>query len=137
MNLIADPARRLSLLLWLVAVHSAVVGLGLIWQPAGLFARLGYAPVGEPFFPVQGGVFHVVMAVGYALAARDLPGNRCLVSFAIVVKAAATVFLVGYWLLKARLDVVLLSGIGDGLMAALIWAGYVSWRRQGIRGGTR
>jgi hypothetical protein len=136
-SLITDPARRLSLLLWLVAVHSAVVGLGLIWQPAGLFARLGYAPVGEPFFPVQGGVFHVVMAIGYALAARDLAGNRCLASFAIVVKAAATVFLIGYWLLEARLAVVLLSGIGDGLMAVLIGVGYASWRRQGIRGGTR
>ena len=137
MKTIADPSRRLSLLLWLVAAHSAVVGFGLICQPAGLFARLGYAPVGEPFFPVQGGVFHVVMAIGYALAARDLCNNRCLAAFAIVVKVAATVFLISYWLLEARLAVVLLSGIGDGVMAVLIWAGYASWRRSCTLGGTR
>ena len=133
-GILADPGRRLRLLLSLVAVHSAVVGLGLIWQPAGLFARLGYTPVGEPFFPVQGGVFHIVMAIGYLLASRDLVGNRCLTAFAIVVKAAATLFLLTYWLVANRLTVVLLSGIGDGVMAVLLRIGYVTWRRDSARG---
>jgi hypothetical protein len=137
MNFLTDPTRRLSLLLKLVAAHSALVGLGLIWQPASLFESLGYAPVGEPFFPIQGGVFHVVMAIGYYLAARDLAGNRCLAAFAIVVKTAATIFLLIYWMFVAHISVVLLSGIGDGLMAVFIWVGYISWRRQVAGGGSR
>lgn len=137
MNILADPARRLSLLLWLVALHSAAVGIGLILHPADLFALVGYAPVNEPFFPVQGGVFHVVMAVGYALAARNLSSNRCLIAFAILVKTAATFFLLIYWLMATQLLVVLLSGIADGIMAVLIWACYRPWRRLSNIGGLR
>ena len=82
MKLLADPSRRLRLLLRLVAAHSLAVGLALVLAPADVFVRLGYAPLGERFFPVQGGVFHIVMAAGYLMAARDLsvintpPPNR-------------------------------------------------------------
>lgn len=134
-SILRAPARRLSLLLVLVSAHSAAVGVGLIAQPPALLARMGYAPVGDPFFPVQGGVFHIVMAVGYAMAAADLDRNRCLAFFSVVVKVAATVFLVGYWLLIRRIDVVLMSGIVDGLMALALGLGYAAWRRtaEGVR----
>ncbi len=132
MGILAQPARRLRVLLWLVAAHSAVVGLGLILQPPALLARLGFTGPGDPFFPAQGGVFHIVMAVGYALAARDIDARSSLVVFAVVVKVLATVFLVGYWLHDPRAAVVLLSGIGDGVMAVLLAAGYRSWRKSTI-----
>lgn len=64
MPILASPLGQLQALLWLVALHSLAVGVGLLLQPADLLARAGYAPVGEPYFPSQGGVFHVVMAVG-------------------------------------------------------------------------
>jgi hypothetical protein len=135
-TILADPARRLSLLLWLVSFHSIAVGLGMIWQPPAVLSGLGYAPVGEPFFPVQGGVFHIVMAVGYALAARNLDGNRCLVKFTVLVKFMATVFLLVYWLFVARIPVVLGSGISDGIMAVLVGIGYLTWSRRAVKGGT-
>ena len=130
-----DPGYRLQLLLRLVGCHSALVGIGLICRPAFLFAKLGFAPLGEPFFPVQGGVFHVVMAVGYFMAAQDLEGNRSLVVFAIVVKTLATVFLLTYWLMINRLPLVLVSGIGDGAMGLLLWLAYQSWRSTRTQGG--
>ncbi len=127
-NMLADPSRRLALLLWLVSAHSTAVGLGMIWQPDAIFSSLGYAPVGEPFFPVQGGVFHIVMAFGYARAAHNMAENRCLVVFAVLVKSIATVFLLAYWIFVARISVLLLSGIVDGIMALLIGVGYRTWR---------
>ena len=130
MSLLRDPARRLSALLFLVALHSVLVGVGLIWHPSALMTRMGFDPCHEPFFPTQGGVFHVLMAVGYALAAVDLQRNRCLALFTVVVKTTATIFLILYWGLAGRQPVVLFSGLGDGAMAiAVAWA-YVSWRRS-------
>lgn len=126
MNILSDPDRRLKLLLRLVSLHSAVVGAGLILHPPAIFARMGYAQLTEPFFSVQGGVFHIVMAIGYAMAAADLDRNICLVRFSIVVKTVATAFLLLYWLLIDRVIVVLTSGLLDGAMAALIGLAYVT-----------
>lgn len=129
------PGWRLQFVLGLAAVHSAAVGLGLILHPAPVLAWLGYAPVNEPFFPTQGGVFHLVMALGYGMSARNLERFRCLAVFAVVVKIIATIFLLVYWLFVSSLPIVLLSGIGDGLLAAALGWFYVSWRRQQLIGG--
>ncbi len=136
MYVLKDPARRLSLLLWLVAAHSAAVGIGLMAHPAGIFARMGYAPLAEPFFAAQGGVFHIVMAIGYSLGAWDIRRNRTLVWFSIVVKAVATVFLLLYWLLIDDVIVVLASGLLDGAMAVIIALAYYTWRRSAPAEGT-
>jgi len=134
MQVLKNPALRLRTLLWLVAAHSAGVGLGLILHPASILSQAGYAPVSEPFFPVQGGVFHLVMALGYSIAAVDPLRHRSLVIFAILVKCVATVFLVVYWLAAGHLLVVLASGIMDGFMAALLAMATVSWDRAREKG---
>jgi len=132
--LLHNPALRLSTLLWLIALHSAAVGLGLVLHPAPLLAEMGYVSVNEPFFPTQGGVFHIIMAVGYAMAAQNLERRRSLVTFTVVVKALALLFLVTYWALAARLPTILLSGLLDGAMAvAVAWA-YMTWRRSRVEG---
>lgn len=125
-----QPAWRLRAVLVLAALHSAGVGLGLILHPSSVLVWLGYAPVNEPFFPTQGGVFHLVMAMGYGMAAHDLVRHRCLVVFAVAVKTIAFVFLLVYWLFVSSLPIVLLSGIGDGLLAAALAWLYAAWRGQ-------
>ena len=122
---------QLQLLLWLVALHSLAVGVGLVLHPARMLAAAGYAPVGEDFFPVQGGVFHLVMAVGYALGARDPERNAALIRFAVLVKLLACVFLLSYWLGQRHLLVVLGSGLVDGAMAVLILIAYRRWQGEG------
>ncbi len=124
---------RLQFVLWLVAVHSAAVAVGLMAHPVALLERLGFAAVGEPFFPTQGGVFHLVMAVGYAMAAWSPDRNRCLAVFSIVVKVLATLFLLVYWFVISRLPAVLLSGLVDGAMAVMIALAYAAWRREQAR----
>lgn len=128
--------QRLQLLLLAVALHSAGVGAGLIWHPAALLSSCGFAPVGEPFFVVQGGIFHVVMAVGYLLAARDPARQEGLVDFIIVVKIMALAFLTVYWLFFARVLTILASGLVDGAMALVIAWARRAWRRDARAGGS-
>jgi hypothetical protein len=130
MNVPGTPRSRLQILLWLVAIHSLIVGLGLILHPPALFHKTGYAAIHEPFFPVQGGIFHLIMATGYALGAGRPETQRPLIPFAILVKLIATVFLLAYWLLIDRIVVVLVSGLVDGAMALAIALAYSQWRRE-------
>lgn len=122
-SLLRDPSRRLTILLYIMAVHSFSVGAGLLIQVPELMALFGFQPCYENFFPAQGGVFHIVMAMGYALGAYDRVKYRCLIQFSIFVKAAATVFLLLYFLIIDRILMVLISGLGDGLFfAVLVWS---------------
>jgi hypothetical protein len=117
---LSDPRSRLSVFLWLVALHSTVVGILLVVLPADVMPLFGYAPLGEAFFKSQGGVFHFVMVVAYVLAARDPLKNQVLVEFSAVAKFIGTVFLVTYFLAVDRVWVVLLSGAGDFVMGVVI-----------------
>jgi hypothetical protein len=114
------------------------VGVGLIAIPPELLTSFGFNLVREPFFPIQGGVFHIVMSVAYAMAAWDPPRNDRLIVMAIIAKLMALSFLVAYYLIGEQIITILLSGIGDGLMAAiLLWARYRFMRsnREGVAGG--
>jgi hypothetical protein len=128
-RLLDDPTYRLRAFLWLVALHSLGVGIMLVALPPSVMASFGYATVTERFFQVQGGVFHFVMVVAYVMAAADLRRGDRLVVFAIIVKFMATLFLVVYWLAADPILVVLLSGLGDGVMAVLLWRLHAQHRR--------
>jgi len=69
MNLRED--KILSVFLWLVAVHSFLVGIGLIVLPSSAFEFLGFNPTFERFFSTQGGVFHSVMVLRYEMDGYD------------------------------------------------------------------
>lgn len=110
----------LSFFLWFVALHSLSVGLGLIIMPDSFMKSLGYEFCNERFFRSQGGVFHIAMAVGYAMVAYNLKRFECIVIFSIVVKLIAAVFLFSYSLFINPLIVIVLSGISDLLMCIII-----------------
>ena len=90
----------------------------------------GYAGCNEHFFPAQGGVFHIVMALGYALAASNLERNECLVVFSIVVKSAATIFLFVYYFAIEQIWSIIVSGIGDGLMMIILLLAWMSYSKS-------
>src|SRR6056297_296126 len=114
----------LSLILYLVSCHSFLIGLILIIRPQKLMALTDLAKVNEPFFPVQGGMFHIIMAVGYGLAAIDIQQFSALVLFSIIVKFMATGFLLTYYFKVQAQKIVLYSGIIDGLMGIVILTFY-------------
>ena len=114
------PCRWLWGVLVLAAVHSAAVGVGLIALPSRWLPAFGLAGEAERFFRAQGGVFHLLMAYAYLLAARRLPRAELLVHLAIVVKGTACVFLVLYAVLVSSAWVVVASAAGDGAFAVLL-----------------
>ena len=115
------PDKLLSTVLWLVALHSITIGLALIAQPTLLMKLLGFSPECEQFFPAQGGVFHVLMAVAYVMGAINIKKYHYLIVFSIIVKAVATLFLMVYCFTVEFKWIVLLSGIGDGVMGLIIF----------------
>jgi len=115
------PDRVLSTILWLVAFHSLAMGLALIAQPALLMKLSGFSSECERFFPAQGGVFHILMAVAYIMGATNIEKYYYLAVFSIIVKAVATLFLMVYCFAVEFKWIVLLSGIGDGVMGLMIF----------------
>jgi hypothetical protein len=125
-----NASKRLSLLFWLIALHSFLVGWLLILHPAGLIEMLGFNPIDNHFFPVQGGVFHILMSILYLAVARRWECYRWLINFSILVKSGALVFLLSYFFFMEPILMVLISGIVDGIMAGVIAAAYYSCRQQ-------
>ena len=97
---------------------------------ASNFTFFGFQPYTERFFPVQGGVFHIVMAVAYALAARSHGQNNALISFIVAAKLMATVFLLSYFVFVDPIWMLLLSASGDGALGLAILIAYNSAKKQ-------
>ena len=115
--------RRLAslegLLVGAIALHSYGVGFILVLAPGWALRFAGWASLGPPFFPVQAGIFHLVLATGYLLEYRRHHG----VSLLLVAKTTAFVFLMGATVLGGVPWAVPVSGMADGLMglaAALV-----------------
>ncbi|MEN8226358.1 MAG: hypothetical protein ABFS05_13465 [Bacteroidota bacterium] len=111
--------KYLKILLWLIALHSFVVAMLLIFLGEEGMQYFGFSS-GNSFFQVQGGVFHVVMCTAYLLAARKPSNNKGLILFIITAKLIAMLYLLIYYFCCEAVITVLLSGIGDGLMGLLL-----------------
>jgi hypothetical protein len=117
------PDKLLSTVLGLVAIHSLLMGLILIAQPAVLMEFAGFSPDFEHFFPAQGGVFHLLMTVAYLMGAINIEKYHHFIVFSVFVKAVATFFLILYCFAVEFKWIVFLSGIADGVMGLMIfWA---------------
>lgn len=112
--------KTLSVLLWLVALHSFLVGVGLIVLPSSFFEFLGFSKTFDRFFSTQGGVFHIAMSVGYALAGYNKEKYKQLIVFSVIVKFIATVFLLTYFIIISSQFLIIFSGITDLLMGISI-----------------
>ncbi|MDY6974437.1 MAG: hypothetical protein SV775_19310 [Thermodesulfobacteriota bacterium] len=136
-NLLRAPHKLLALILWLVALHSFLVGCGLVLQPPGLMAFAGFSLDYDRFFPAQGGVFHIVMAICYAMSAIDVGKSGRLIVFSIILKTTATAFLLIYYFVIDSKLIILLSGIGDGLMGLAILLSFCYYLSSSEFGKTR
>ena len=130
MEILTYPRLRLSVLLWLLGIHSFFVGVGMILLPASQMTFFGLAVVTEKFFPVQAGVFHFVLALAYILAGKDVDHFQGLVILTILAKFIATIFLFTYYLFIKQAWIILLSGIGDFLMGVLVLLAYWSYKKN-------
>jgi hypothetical protein len=130
MTILHDRQKRLGLILYLVSIHSLAVGLGLILLPLSLMPHFGFQVAVEKFFPVQGGVFHIVMSLAYAMAGYRTLRQEDLIVLSIAAKFTATVFLVAYGLFVHPIWMVWLSALGDAIMGSVILWAWRDCRRQ-------
>ena len=126
-------SRVLTFLFVIIAVHSFTVGFCLVLHPPDILWLMGFSPIGEKFFPVQGGVFHILMCMFYLAVALRIEGYRNMIYLCFFLKSAASLFLVFYYLFVKSIIVVLLSGIVDGIMATAIITVYYYYRKQELK----
>lgn len=96
---------------FLVALHSFVIGIMLMFATAWILDFAGWAEISNLFFPRQSGAFHVIMAVGYFLEYRASGTIRLM----LLAKGTAVVFLLIMSPWKEAWSVPF-SGIFDGLI---------------------
>ena len=123
-----DPGSRFSLVMWLISIHSFIVGVALIASSPELLELFGYKLINERFFSVQGGVFHIVMCVGYSMAAINPLRFDGIIFLSIFAKFMATAFLIIYSIFCDWILVVFLSGIGDFLIGLAIFYFYKKFK---------
>ena len=113
-----DRSKQERLLVFLVALHSLVVGMVLLSVPRWVASFGGWGGVDSVFFIRQGGIFHMVVAVGYVM---EYVRHRT-VALLLVAKSMATVFLVFSWTGDPSSARALpFAALGDGLMALLVF----------------
>lgn len=118
MKLKVDKA--ITVFLWLVALHSFLIGIGLIFLPLSAFKFLEFNTTFDRFFSTQGGVFHIAMAICYAMAGYDKIKYRQLIVFSIIVKFIAAIFLIIYFLIVSSQWLIIVSAVSDLLMGVII-----------------
>lgn len=123
------PRNAFRIILWLIAVHSFLVGMGMILIPSSFIEYLGFAANNDCFFRYQGGVFHIVMSIAYAGAAINIGRDNSLVFLTIAAKFMATVFLFSYYFFAAQIVIIFLSGIGDFLMGIIVSVLFVRYKK--------
>lgn len=122
--------KLLITILWLMALHSFSVGLGMIIFPTDWIANFKIVPSEHRFFITQGGVFHIVMAFAYGIAASNIESNSVLIRYSILVKFCATIFLFSYFLFVNPFLLVLFSGIVDFGMGIALMFTYNKYNSQ-------
>jgi hypothetical protein len=110
----------LKVLLWLIALHSFIVGLILISTGNAGMQYFGFTE-GNVFFQVQGGVFHLVMCIAYILALINIKKNSGLILFIILAKCMAFIYLLIYYFLINKVGIIFLAGVADGIMALAVY----------------
>lgn len=123
----------LKWILYLTAVHSFFVGIGLIFITDELRQLLGFMPSNEQFFQTQGGVFHIIMSIAYFLGAYNYTKYRVLICFSIIVKLCATIFLTTYYITINSSLLILSSALSDFLMFLLILFYYNKTKKEQIK----
>lgn len=123
-NQIELTQKWFKIIMWLIAIHSFVVSIGLIFLPANIITLFGFEFHENNFFRAQGGVFHIVMVVVYIMAVNNINKSLDFVKLSIIAKLIGTVFLLSYFFIINPIITVLLSGVSDCLMAIIIYMFY-------------
>ncbi len=112
--------RRLeNIIILLISLHSLILGVAMLFQPARMLQLSGWEYDGPLFFPAQSGLFLLLSAGVYFASVR----HRKLLWFILASKTAAVAFLLAEYLIIVDAPLsMLIAALLDGLMAAIIAA---------------
>ena len=127
------PDIQIKIFLWLIALHSFMVGIGLILFPPSYLEFFGFLNYQYSFFQAQGGVFHFVMSVAYIMAIKYMHISPGLIIFSISAKLMVTVFLLVYYLFMENSWMILISAFGDAAMAVVLYVLYNRYRKFNVK----
>ena len=119
-----NPRSQVFYMLWIMAIHSFGVALGLMFLPTKFLPFFGFYGYSGRFFQIQSGIFHIVMAAAYLMAAYQMESPPGLVRFSIYAKTIAFAFLITIYLFYSAGWMILLSALVDGLMALILFLLY-------------
>ncbi len=121
-----NPRRIETIIVFLIALHSLLLGLAMTFQPIHILKLFGWNYQGPMFFPTQAGVFLVLFGILF----MAILFHRTLTWFIIVVKIAAVVFLVSqHFILAPNVPAtVLVAAVFDGFMGASV-AALLIWQK--------
>jgi len=107
----------LRLVIGLIALHSCLLGLAMLFFPRPMMQLLGFDQTIPIFFPSQSGIFLFLLGGCYFIALR----NRAFIKVIIVSKAAAVVFLAVHSIFLSAPPIVWGAGAGDaGMLIAIL-----------------
>ncbi len=98
-------------------------------MPDSWFDFFGFN-ISNRFFPLQGGIFHLVMVIVYIIAAFKPKNAFTPVIISLSAKMMAGIYLLLYYFFAEKITTVLLSGIGDFAMFFMILFSYMSFKNQ-------
>jgi len=128
-ELLPSRLRTLTYCIFLVGIHSLVLGTLLYFFTGRFYSLLFDAAIEAPFFVRQSGLFLCCLGLFYLAPLVDLQARHRLVSIIIVTKILAVLFLVVNAGLTPRPGIIYLTAVGDGCMAILLFFLY-RWARQ-------
>lgn len=103
-------------LVWAIAAHSVAVAVALVAFTRWATGFGGWGEATPLFFARQGGIFHLVVAIGYV---AEYARHRT-VRLLLVAKTTAVVFLAACWLGGEQAWAVPFSALGDGAMGVAV-----------------
>ena len=110
----------LALLVFLVAVHSMILGIFIFFFTELFYRFFFHAQMENLFFVRQSGLFLFSVGVFNLCPLFDLKGRHRLVIVIILIKILAVLFLVTHSSYAAWPPIILLAAAGDGIMALLL-----------------
>jgi hypothetical protein len=111
------PVTSLSIVVFLVAVHSIILGIVLIAAPKWLLSVFEWSIVCDAFFLQQAGLFHILLGLVYLVEFFAHGG----VGILLTAKSCAVVFLTIQYLWRIHEPAVLMSGLVDAGMALIVF----------------
>ena len=110
------------LVLIIIALHSLILGLGLILFPRALIPLFGFGVPAENFFFLQSGMFYCIMAIAYAMLGLWPERKEGLMLLTFFAKFLTTIFLLSFYFLSGGAWTLLLSALLDFIMGlAILW----------------